>query len=251
MGRDAASRSRRDAPGVWTGGAEVAPHLGGVPADLPPWRAEGMAVTRKGGEARRKKLLEEAIKQFGKNGYEGASLESVASAVGVRKQTLLYYFPTKETLLEAAVQEASARVAVKLNDALQQTRSNKAVAVIRAVFRLAEEWPEFPQFIREAGRLGPDVVERFAATLEPLRLRAIGALSEAMSSGQIRRQDPALLLFTLYTAVIGSITEAGVLRAVVGEDKGRTALKRREREVIAFVRSALAPPAGQDRRSRA
>ena len=28
----------------------------------------------------------------------------------------------------------------------------------------------------------------------------------------------ALLLFTLYTAVVGSITEAGVLRAVVGED---------------------------------
>ena len=64
-----------------------------------------------------------------------------------------------------------------------------------------------------------------------------------MADGRIRRQDPALLLFTLYTAVVGSITEAGVLRAVVGEDRGRMALHRREEEVLSFVRSALVPPA--------
>jgi hypothetical protein len=66
-------------------------------------------------------------------------------------------------------------------------------------------------------------------------------LETGMKEGTIRRQDPALLLFTLYTAVIGSLTEASVLRAVVGEDKSRTALKMREREVVRFVRSALEP----------
>jgi len=79
-----------------------------------------------------------------------------------------------------------------------------------------------------------------------------------MSEGEIRRQDPALLLFTLYTAVIGTITEAGVLRAVVGEDRSRITLHRREREVVEIVRNALAPnpgvteePAkGQSRRAR-
>jgi hypothetical protein len=67
-----------------------------------------------------------------------------------------------------------------------------------------------------------------------------------MSDGQIRRQDPALLLFTLYTAVVGSLTEAGVLRAVVGEDSSRTALRRREQEVLEFVRSAMAPPGASE-----
>jgi len=194
------------------------------------------------GEARRQELLDEAIRQIGQKGYEGTSLEAVASAAGVRKQTLLYYFPTKEALLEAAVREVSARVAATLDEALAQTRMNRAVAVIRAIFRLAEEWPEFPAFVREAGRLGPDVAASFAVDLDPLRRRAIGYLQEEMDAGRIRRQDPAMLLFTLYTSVVGSITEAGVLHAVVGEDKGRTTLKRREREVVAFVRSALAPP---------
>ncbi len=198
-------------------------------------------MTRVGGEARRRRLMEEAIRLFGKKGYQGTSLDAVAEAAGVRKQTLLYYFPTKEALLEACVMETSQRVARALSEALEAetSTSRKAETVIHTVFELAGEWPEFPQFVREASRLGPEVIERFAAVLEPLRLRALAFLANGMKEGQIRRQDPALLLFTLYTAVIGSITEAGVLRAVVGEDRSRLALHRREREVLSFIRSAL------------
>jgi TetR/AcrR family transcriptional regulator len=185
--------------------------------------------------------MEEAIRLFGKKGYQGTSLDAVAEAAGVRKQTLLYYFPAKEALLEACVMETSQRVARALSEALEAetSTSRKAETVIHTVFELAGEWPEFPQFVREASRLGPEVIERFAAVLEPLRLRALAFLANGMKEGQIRRQDPALLLFTLYTAVIGSITEAGVLRAVVGEDRSRLALHRREREVLSFIRSAL------------
>ena len=210
-------------------------------------------MTRTGGEARRRRLMQEAIRLFGRLGYQATSLDAVASAAGVRKQTLLYYFPTKEALLEACVLQTSARVGKELFEALEEESSNprKAEAVIHTLFRLAEEWPEFPQFIREASRMGPEVIERFAAGLEPLRLRALSFLDRAMDEGQIRRQDPALLLFTLYTAVIGSITEAGVLRAVVGEDKSRTALHRREQEVLNFVRNALAPAEGRGEDARA
>jgi TetR/AcrR family transcriptional regulator len=187
-------------------------------------------------------LLAEAIRLFGRNGYQGTSLDAVAAAAGVRKQTLLYYFPTKDALLEACVVETSQRVATALSEALdaESSESRKAEAVIHTLFLLAEEWPEFPQFVREASRLGPEVIERFAAALEPLRLRALAFLARGMLDGIIRRQDPALLLFTLYGAVVGSITEAGVLRAVVGEDRSRMALHAREQEVLSFVRNALA-----------
>jgi TetR/AcrR family transcriptional regulator len=200
-------------------------------------------VARTGGEKRRHELIEEAIRHFGADGYNGASLDDIARAAGIRKQTLLYYFPTKEALLEACLAAAGQRLAETLTEALtgKETYWERAEAVIHAVFALAEQWPEFPMFVREAGRLGPEAFERFAAVLDPLRLRAIGFLETGMKEGQIRRQDPALLLFTLYTAVVGSLTEASVLRAVVGEDKGRASLRRREKEVAAFVRSALIP----------
>jgi AcrR family transcriptional regulator len=202
-------------------------------------------VTRTGGEVRRHALIEEAIRAFGRDGYNGASLDQIASAVGIRKQTLLYYFPTKDALLEACLQAAGARVGETIAEALggRETYWEKAEAVIHAVFGLAEEWPEFPMFVREAGRLGTEGIERFTGVLEPLRARAIDFLQAGMDAGEIRKQDPALLLFMLYTAVVGSLTEASVLNAVVGKDKGRASLRRREREVVAFVRSALRPPA--------
>jgi TetR/AcrR family transcriptional regulator len=200
-------------------------------------------VARTGGAKRRDLLIEEAIRQFGRDGYNGASLDAIASAAGIRKQTLLYYFPTKEALLGACLAAAGQRLAEVFNEALEAkaTYWEKAEALIHAVFRLAGEWPEFPMFVREAGRLGPEAFERFGEALEPLQQRAIAFLEAGMKEGQIRRQDPALLLFTLYTAVVGSLTEASVLRTWVGEDKGRASLRRREKEVVAFVRNAVAP----------
>jgi TetR/AcrR family transcriptional regulator len=201
-------------------------------------------VPRGGGEQRRTTLVEEAIRQFGREGYKGASLDSIASAVGVRKQTLLYYFPSKDALLEACLAAAGERLASELSAALEGKESywEKAEAVIHAVFGLASEWPEFPMFVREAGRLGPDAFDRFAAVIDPLRERAVGFLRDGMDAGEIRKQDPALLLFTLYTAVVGALTEASVLHAVMGGDESRLSLRRREVETLAFVRAALRPP---------
>jgi TetR/AcrR family transcriptional regulator len=200
-------------------------------------------VPRTGGERRRTTIVEEAIRQFGRDGYGGASLERIARGVGVRKQTLLYYFPTKDDLLEACLAAAGQRVAEEIAAALEgpATLEERAERVIHAVYALAEEWPEFPMFVREAGRLGAAGIERFTGALEPLRQRAIAFLQDGMDAGEIREQDPALLLFMLYTAVVGSLTEASVLNAVVGKDKSQASLRRREREVVAFVRSALQP----------
>ena len=200
-------------------------------------------MPRTGGVERRTTIVEEAIRQFGREGYRGASLDSIATAVGVRKQTLLYYFPNKDALLEACLSAAGTRLAQEIGNALEgmQTYWDRAEAVIHAVFALAAEWPEFPMFVREAGRLGPDAFDRFTEVIDPLRRRAIEFLQAGMDNGDIRKQDPALLLFTLYTAVVGSLTEASVLNAVVGANKSRASLRRREREVMAFVRAALQP----------
>ncbi len=67
-------------------------------------------------------------------------------------------------------------------------------------------------------------------------------LQAGMDAGEVRKQDPALLLFTLYTAVVGALSEASVLHAVMGGDKSRASLRRREVETLAFVRAALRPP---------
>jgi AcrR family transcriptional regulator len=167
----------------------------------------------------------------------------VAQADGIRKQTLLYYFPNKDSLFYACIDELAARLATTLRDGLEQPTEGweRVESVIRSIFRLAEEWPQFPLLAREATRHSPQVVERIAARLEPLRKRAIVFLAREMREGRFRSQDPGLLLFTLYGAVVGSLTEAGVLRVVTGEDTSSTVLRQREEELIEFVKRALVP----------
>ena len=199
-------------------------------------------MTRTGGEERRRELLGHAVRLFGERGYEGASLEAVAEAAGVRKQTLLYYFPGKDELFEACIEELGKRLAGALERALEgEDERERPERVVHAIFRLAEEWPEFPLFVREASRRGPEVITRVAGVLEPLRKRAFLFLERGMDDGTYRRQDPTLLLFMLYTAVVGSLTEAGVLRAIGGGSSSRSALRRREEELIGFIRRALEP----------
>jgi TetR/AcrR family transcriptional regulator len=200
-------------------------------------------MTRTGGQQRREQLVAEAIRLFGQRGYEAATLDAVAEAAGVRKQSLLYYFPTKEHLFDACVDDLSGRVSRALEQALDgiDEDADPIPRVIHALFALAQEQPEFPGFIREASWRGPAVVQRFASVMDPLRKRALVFLERGMSSGRFRKQDPILLLFTIYTAVVGSITEAGVLRVVGGGAGGRAALRKREEELIQFVRGALAP----------
>ena len=60
--------------------------------------------------------------------------------------------------------------------------------------------------------------------VKPLAL----SLQSGMDAGEIREQDPALLLFLLYTAGVCSLTEASVLNAVVGKDKSQASIRRRD-----------------------
>ena len=58
-----------------------------IPLGRPLGSEEGLGVVpRTGGAERRTTLVEEAIRQFGREGYGGASLDDIAGAVGVRSR---------------------------------------------------------------------------------------------------------------------------------------------------------------------
>lgn len=55
------------------------------------------------GEERRQEILRQAIDVFGEAGYGGARIDEVARRVGIRRPSILYHFPDKQSLYEAAV----------------------------------------------------------------------------------------------------------------------------------------------------
>ncbi len=56
-------------------------------------------------EARRAAMLHAAAEEFAAHGYEGASLQRVASRLGVSKGSLYYYFDDKADLFETVADE--------------------------------------------------------------------------------------------------------------------------------------------------
>ncbi|MET9961640.1 TetR/AcrR family transcriptional regulator [Streptomyces sp. NPDC006326] len=62
-------------------------------------------MARARSEERRGDIVRAAVEVIAERGYRGASLGAVAERVGLTQQGLLHYFPTKEALLVAVLEE--------------------------------------------------------------------------------------------------------------------------------------------------
>jgi len=204
------------------------------PSGNPPRRPKGP----KGETADR--ILDAALVTFASRGYEATSLDALADGLGLRKQSILYWFPSKEALLEALIDRSATELAETLEDSLARagTGWSRVEAVVRSVFRLAARRPELLGLLREAGRLGPPAATRLMLSLEPLVDRASAFLESEMDAGHMRRHEPRLLLLAIYSTVVGMVTEVEVLRAL-GEEPTPRSLVRRRQEILRLLRSAL------------
>jgi len=188
----------------------------------------------------RGRIIDAALVSFADRGYEATSLDALAAGLEVRKQTILYHFGSKEALLEAVIDTSATELADVLERALSKAGRGfaRVEALVKAVFRLAARRPELLGLLREVSRLGPPATTRLTDALDPLVERARAFLEAEMDAGNMRRQDPRLLLLSSYSTVIGVATEVEVLRAVGVEPTARSLLRRRN-ELLAFLRSAL------------
>ena len=184
-----------------------------------------------------------ALDAFGTRGYGATSLDDLARDLGVRKQTILYWYPSKEALLDAAIDRVAAEVSRRLERAVagDATGFGRVEAVVRAMFRLAARHPSMLGFLREVTRLGPPASTRMLGALTPLIDRSAAFLATEMDAGRIRRHDPRLILLAAYSMVTGLATEVEVLRAF-GEEPTLASLVRRRDELISLLRDALVPP---------
>jgi AcrR family transcriptional regulator len=190
----------------------------------------------------RERILDVALASFGSRGYEAASLDALASELGLTKQTILHHFGTKDGLLDAVIDRSAGELAHVLEEALASAGLGfeRVEALVRAVFRLAARRPELLGLLREVSRLGPPAAGRLTEALDPFVARARAFLEAEMARGAMRAQDPRLLILSAYSTVIGVATEVEVLRAVGIEPSARSLIHRRN-ELLAFLRSALVP----------
>lgn len=194
------------------------------------------------------RILDAALASFATRGYEATSLDAMAKGLELTKQSILYWFPSKDALLESVIARSAADLSNALETALQGAGEgwDRVEAVVRSVFRLGARQPELLGLLREVGRLGPPAATQMTVALEPLVGRASAFLEAEMDAGAMRRHDPRLLLLAIYSTVIGMVTEVEVLRAL-GEEPTARSLVRRRSDVLQLLRSALLVQPGEEK----
>jgi TetR/AcrR family transcriptional regulator len=190
----------------------------------------------------RDRILDAALNLFGSRGFEAVSLDEIAVAVGVRKQTVLYWFSSKDELLSSVVERTAEELVVSIEAALRHAGEGfaRVEAVVKAVFRPAVRRPALLGLVRELNRLGPSVSLSLRSRFQPLIDRGVSFLRDEMSAGRMRQGDPHLMLAISYAAVFGVATEPEALRAV-GWEPNATGLRHLRAELLAHLRGALAP----------
>lgn len=191
----------------------------------------------------RSRILTVATDLFGARGVDAVSLDVIAAEVGVTKQTVLYWFPSKDDLLRSVLAEVAGELVVLVEAAVRAAPDEplaRIEAVVRAVFRPAVRRPALLGLVREVSRLDPSLTAELVGELRPLTDRAARYLGAQMDAGRLRRADPGLVIALCYATVTGIATEAEVL-SVTGWEATTIGLRRLRSELVGFLRAALAP----------
>ena len=180
---------------------------------------------------------------FGTRGYDGTSLDDLARELGIRKQTILYWFPSKEALLEAVVDRCADEVTPPARARPRAGRRRLRAGGGDGAGHVPPGRPP-PVDARVPPRGDParpaGVDAGCSTTCRRSIDRASAFLEAEMDAGRMRRHDPRLLLLAAYSMVTGMATEVEVLRAFGEEPTLRVARPPPRRAAVAPARRARA-----------
>jgi TetR/AcrR family transcriptional regulator len=195
----------------------------------------------------RGRILDAALREFAANGLAGARTETIATAAGVNKALLYYYFDSKEKLYTAALEMIAGRVrdssmAVLLRDASPGER------VLRTALNhfdriLAQQ--EFQSLMQQEmirfhkGEPGamPVLIKK---VFEPLLILYRSMVREGIASGELIDVDWMQIQLASVGANVMYFLSAPVSRIVLGDEPlTPEALAIRRKSLVEFLGQAV------------
>ena len=156
----------------------------------------------------RRGVLEVAVRAFNEFGYDATSMGTLADRLGLSKSAVYHHFPSKEQLLEAALDEALSGLEGVLTEpgATSGSPSSRLRFVLdRAVHVLVERLPYVTLLLRLRGNTP---VERAALDRRREFDRAVtGLVTEARDAGELRADIDPRIAERLLFGMINSIVE--------------------------------------------
>lgn len=197
----------------------------------------------------RAKILGEATRLFAKKGVDGTSLQEISEAVGVRKPSLLYHFPSKEALHDSVLRHVISHLSEALPRLLKAAaREDRFDAILDETIGFFAEDPDRARLLLREALDRPAEMRRM---LEAGALSWMGLLADSIRKAQAEGlmaadADPEAWLLQVIHLVIGTFAAGPILQVLVGSSK-KTADGRLTRELKRMARASLAPTAQKRR----
>ena len=186
-----------------------------------PLRPKAGRPTREQAEARRHELLETALDQFLDKGFEQATIEAIASDVGMTKRTVYARYPDKVSLFRAAVNLAIDRYTVTQEQIEATDRGDLeqtliAIAWLRVGQVLNPNGLKLQRIINSESYRFPDIFEPFYRLASQPTVRFLASLLERETRAwRLAVTEPGKAANVFMSMVVGgpvrSITLAGSL----------------------------------------
>lgn len=192
-------------------------------------------------------IVAEAVRVFAESGYEGASVAAIADNVGLSKQNLMYYFPTKQALYQRVLDDVLDEWLARMANIAEPEGEPAEVlrAYIRAKLAFSREHPLASrvyamEVISGAPMYGTQIRERVV----PLVRKDIEVFERWIAEGRIAPVNATHLLFAIWAMTQSYADFAVQMHLVLGASElTATDFSDAEETISKLVIAALVPPA--------
>ncbi|MHA7986314.1 TetR/AcrR family transcriptional regulator [Rathayibacter sp. CAU 1779] len=142
------------------------------------------------GRARRERIIQVATELFGRVGFNGATMLEIAAECGISRAGLSHHFPTKESLLEAVLEERDREDRERFRR--NGSGGSDGLGILRGMVALAAHNTAVPGLIglyavlsAEAGEASHPAHQYFIERYERIRSGTARALRRAKDAGHL------------------------------------------------------------------
>ena len=188
-------------------------------------------------EINERTILKAAESVFAERGFSGATISMIAARAGAPKANVHYYFPTKETLYRAVVEQV---LNAWLDAAASFDASDDPVealtAYIGAKMDLAREMPLSSQIYASEMMHGAPVVQDYLETTLADWVRSRSAVVRRwIVEGKLRPLEPKVLFYMIWATTQHYANAAHEIATLEGGALSDEAFERAKAQVVETV----------------
>jgi TetR/AcrR family transcriptional regulator len=185
----------------------------------------------------RKAILEAALQVFSAHGFRGSTIDRIAERAGLSKPNLLYYFPSKDAIYLAVLEDT-------LEEWLRPLRElDPAGDPIAEIGRYVAAKLEMSRTRPEASRLfaneilhgAPAIGEFLAGPLKALVDEKATVIASWVAEGRLRKTDPRHLIMLIWAVTQHYADFDAQVEAVLGADAAPGQRYRKAEETLLSV----------------